>query len=143
MCQLTSKKIFSQFFFLFLSTTKHLSLALRKTMSFVFPPPKMLSLGKQNSLLYAGPVINCLFTSADLANVIVTTRFSGQAGTTMTIHCTAIGATTSTFTWTKDHMTLQPSYRVKYDVNSTFSALTIRMTKKTDSGNYTCRVRCI
>ena len=87
--------------------------------------------------------INCLFTSADLANVIVTTRFSGQAGTTMTIQCTAIGPTTSTYTWTKDHMTLQPSYRVKYDVNSTFSALTIRMTKKTDSGNYTCRVRCI
>lgn len=72
----------------------------------------------------------------------MTIRFSGQAGTTMTIYCTAFGPTTSNFTWTKDHVTLQPSYRVKYDVNSTCSALTVRMTKKADSGNYTCKVRC-
>ena len=110
---------------------------------FCFPSKlKAEGLGKQNSLFHAGPVTNCLFASADLANVTVTTRFSGQAGTTMTIYCTAIGLTTSTFTWTKDHMTLQPSHRVKYAVNNTFSVLTIRMTKKADSGNYTCRVRC-
>ena len=79
--------------------------------------------------------------SADLANVTVTTRFSGHAGTTMTIYCTATGPLTSTLTWTKDHLTLQPSNRIKYDVNGTCSALTIRMTKKADSGNYTCNVR--
>ena len=59
----------------------------------------------------------------------------------MTIYCTATGPLTSTLTWTKDHLTLQPSNRIKYDVNGTCSALTIRMTKKADSGNYTCNVR--
>ena len=135
--------IFSHFFFLFLSIAKHLWLAPRETVRFVSPQPRMLRvLGKKNSLFSAGPVIKCLFTFADQANVVVTTRFSGQAGDMMTIYCTAIGPTTSTFTWTKDHLALQPSYRVKYAVNSTFSSLTIRMTRKADSGNYTCKVRC-
>ena len=62
---------------------------------------------------------------------------SGQAGTTMTIYCTVIGPDISTFTWTKDHPTLRPSYPVKYDVNSMVSVLTIRTIKKAYSGNYT------
>jgi len=121
---------------------KHLRLAPHETVDFVFPRAWMLRVLGNNLLFPAGPVIECLFTSTDLTNVTVTTRFSGQAGATMTIYCKAIGPNTSSFTWVKDHLALQPSYWVKYDMNSTVSVLTIRMTKKADSGNYTCNVRC-
>ncbi|XP_022798427.1 uncharacterized protein LOC111336573 isoform X2 [Stylophora pistillata] len=78
--------------------------------------------------------------SPDLTNVTMTSNFTGPANTTLTIYCLAVNLTAVSFSWTKDSMTLQASYRVKFDVNTISSVLTIRFTKKTDSGNYTCKV---
>ena len=63
------------------------------------------------------------------------------SGTTMKIVCSAIGPSALSFSWTKEHVTLQPSYRVKIEVNSNSSTLFIRNTDRVDTGNYTCKIR--
>lgn len=71
----------------------------------------------------------------------MTSNFTGPANGRLIIYCFSVNLTAVSFSWTKDSVTLQASYRMKFDVNSMSSVLTIRFTKKTDSGNYTCKVR--
>ncbi|XP_028402439.1 uncharacterized protein LOC114525371 isoform X2 [Dendronephthya gigantea] len=75
-----------------------------------------------------------------LSNIKMEVKYSGEAGKLLEITCTVSGPSLPSFEWRHNDTILSLSDRVKIETNDKVSILSVRQTKKSDSGTYYCIV---